>query len=278
MSILVDKRTRVITQVATGHAGQRHTATCRAYGNGRRCFVAGVNPMQDGDSLDGLPVFGSVEEARAATGATVSVVYVPPAVAAAAIEEAIDAGIALVVCITDGIPADDMRRVRRRMQDSRTVLLGPQCPGVVTPDQIVVGPLPGHDYRPGRIGIVSRRCTMAARAAVQLAAFGFGQSTVVGLGADPLGGLGETDVLALFNADRATDAVLMLDGVGHDDDGRCARWIADHMNKPVFAFAGSSAPHALSRLRDCGIEVTCDPAAIGEMVAAWVDTPWLPFD
>jgi len=237
-----------------------------------------VNRTTDGDPLDGLPVYGSVAEARAATGATVSVVYVPPAGAAAAIEEAVDAGIALVICITEGIPADDMERVRRRIQDSRTVLLGPQCPGVVTPEQIVVGPLSGTDYRPGRIGIVSRHCALAARAAVQLATFGLGQSTVVGLGADPFGGLCDTDVLALFDADRGTDAVLMLDGVCADDDGRGARWIADHMRKPVFAFAGGSTPNALSRLRDCGVHVTSDPAAIGELVAAGVDPQWLPFD
>src|SRR6266571_2714662 len=139
MTILVDKRSRVITQGMDGEAGQVHTAACRAYGNGRKCFVAGVNPKKAGESLDGLAVFGTVRQAKAATGATVSVIYAPPACAAAAIEEAVDAELALVVCVSDGIPADDMIRVRRRLQDSRTLLLGPGCPGLVTPGHIRIG-------------------------------------------------------------------------------------------------------------------------------------------
>ncbi|MCM5681943.1 succinate--CoA ligase subunit alpha [Schlegelella sp. S2-27] len=278
MSILVDKHTRVITQGATGQAGQRYTATCRAYGNGRRCYVAGVNPNKAGQSLDGLPIFGSVAEARAATGATVSVVYVPPACAAAAIEEAVDADMALVICATDGLQADDMQRVRRRVQDSRTLLLGPQCPGVITPEQIAVGPLREHGFRPGRIGIVSRHFALQVQAAEQLAPYGLGQSTLVGIGQDPTGGLPEIDVLRLFNDDPATDAVLMLEDIGADPDGRCARWIAEHMDKPVFAFASRPEPDVLKRMRDNGIDVTCDPAAIGELVASRVQPQWLPFD
>lgn len=278
MSILVNRHTRVITQGVTGAAGQHHTALCRAYGNGRHCFVAGVNPKKAGTTVDGLPVYGSVREARAATGATASVVYVPPQQAAHAIIEAVDAGIALVVCVTEGIPEDDLQRVRRRLHDSASVLLGPQCPGVVTPDQIVVGTLAGSGFRPGRIGIVARRCALAADVAGRLAHFALGESTVVGIGMDPPAGLCDTDVLRLFNRDPGTDAVVLLDGIGSDGDERCARWIAEHMHKPVFALAPAGSPRALDRLRDCGIHATSDLTAIGELVASKVEPQWLPFD
>ena len=281
MSILVNKRTRVITQGVTGKTGQFHTAMCRDYGKGRKCFVAGVNPKKAGESLDGLPIFGSVKEAKAETGATVSVIYVPSAFAAAAIEEAIDAGLELVVCITEGIPVHDMIRVRRRLQGSRTLLLGPNCPGVITPGEIKIGIMPGHIHGPGRIGVVSRSGTLTYEAASQLAAFGLGQSTVVGIGGDPVGGLKHIDVLKMFNDDPGTDAVLMVGEIGGDAEETCARWIADHMRKPVVGFiAGGqgTAQHKLAVMEECGIKVTRDPAAMGELLASVVAPQWLPFD
>jgi succinyl-CoA synthetase alpha subunit len=278
MSILVNRHTRVITQGVTGHAGQRHTALCRAYGNGRHCFVAGVNPRKAGTTVDGLPVYGSVREARAATGATASVVYVPAPQAADAILEAVDAGIALIVCVTEGIPEDDLARVRRRLHDSASVLLWPHCPGLVTPDQISLGTLAGTGFRPGRVGIVARRCALAADVAGELAKSALGESTVVGIGMDPPGGLCDTDVLRLFDRDPGTDAVVLLDGIGTDGDERCARWIAEHMHKPVFALAAPGSNGALARLRDCGIHAATSTAALGELVAAQVEPQWLPFD
>jgi succinyl-CoA synthetase alpha subunit len=283
MSILVNKHTRVITQGVTGKSGQFHTAVCRGYGNGRKCFVAGVNPKKAGESLDGMPVFGTVEEARAATGATVSVVYVPAAFAAAAIEEAVDAGIELVVCVTQGIAPQDMVRVRRRLQNSRTVLLGPNCAGVMTPREINIGMLPIGAQGAGRIGIVSRGCTLGSEAAGQLAAFGFAPSTVVCLGGDPVGGLGQADVLKMFDDDAGTDAVLSIGGLDIDDDEAAeetgARWIAEHMRKPVVAFDdGPAASRTLALMQAFGIRVAREPAAIGALLASVVAPQCLPFD
>ncbi|MDR6854065.1 succinate--CoA ligase subunit alpha [Variovorax guangxiensis] len=299
MSILVNRNTRVITQGITGKTGRFHTAMCREYGNGRKCFVAGVNPHKAGESLDGIPVYGTVREARERTGATVSVIYVPPPFAAAAIDEAVDAGIDLVICITEGIPVRDMIRTRHRMQGRKTLLLGPNCPGLITPDEIKIGIMPGHIHQRGRIGVVSRSGTLTYEAASQLAAFGIGQSTVVGIGGDPVGGLAHIDVLKLFNDDPHTDAVVMVGEIGGDAEERCARWIKEHMRKPVVGFiAGASAPpgkrmgHAgaivsggrgtaeakLAVMKDCGIHVTRNPADIGKLLASLVIPDYLPFD
>ena len=223
MSILVNKHTRVITQGITGKTGQFHTAMCRDYGNGQKCFVAGVNPNKAGRSFDGIPVFGTVKDAKAETGATVSVIYVPPPLAAAAIDEAVDAGLDLVICITEGIPVRDMIRTRRRMEGSKTLLLGPNCPGLITPDEIKIGIMPGHIHQKGRIGVVSRSGTLTYEAASQLARYGIGQSTVVGIGGDPVGGLKHIDVLRMFNDDPRTDAVIMVGEIGGDDEETCAR-------------------------------------------------------
>jgi succinyl-CoA synthetase alpha subunit len=299
MSILVNRNTRVITQGITGKTARFHTAACREYGNGRKCFVAGVNPHKAGESLDGIPVFGTVREAKERTGATVSVIYVPPPFAAAAIDEAVDAGLELVICITEGIPVRDMIRTRHRMQGRKTLLLGPNCPGLITPDEIKIGIMPGHIHQRGRIGVVSRSGTLTYEAASQLAAFGIGQSTVVGIGGDPVGGLAHIDVLKLFNDDTHTDAVVMVGEIGGDAEERCARWIKDHMRKPVVGFiAGASAPpgkrmgHAgaivsggldtaeakLAVMKDCGIHVTRNPADIGKLLASLVIPDYLPFD
>ncbi len=287
MSILVNQHTKVITQGITGKTGQFHTAMCREYGNGRNCFVAGVNPKKAGENFEGIPIFGTVKDAKEQTGATVSVIYVPPAFAAAAIDEAVDAGLELVVCITEGIPVRDMIRTRHRMQGSNTILLGPNCPGVITPGEIKIGIMPGHIHSKGRIGVVSRSGTLTYEAAGQLAEFGLGQSTVVGIGGDPVSGLKHIDVLRMFNDDPETDAVIMVGEIGGDAEETCARWVKDNMTKPVVGFiAGVTAPagkrmgHAgaiisggkgtaqekLSVMEECGIRVTRNPAEMGKLL------------
>ena len=286
MSILVNKNTRVITQGITGKAGQVHTAICRDYGHGRKCFVAGVNPHKPGQSVDGIPVFATVKEARAATGATVSVIYVPPPFAAAAIDEAVDAGLDLVVCVTRGIPVRDMIRTRSRMEGSRTLLLGPNCPGLITPDEVQVGIMPGEIYQRGRIGMVSRSGTLSYEVAHQLRRFGIGQSSVVGIGGDPVGGLQYIELLKMFNDDPHTDAVIMIGEIGGDAEAQCARWIREHMHKPVVGFvAGSTvagehgeADGKLAVMKECGIHVTYNPAEIGELLASLIMPDYLPFD
>jgi len=283
MAILVSRRSRVITQGTIGEAGLSHTGACRRYGKGKRCFVADVNARQASEVLDGLPTFGTVQEARARTGATVSLVSGPPVLAAAAIEEAIEAGIELVVCIAEGIPLHDMIRVRRRLQGGRTLLLGPGCAGVITPGEINVGVMPGELYSRGRIGVISRSGALTGEAARQLAAFDLGQSTVVTLGDDPLGGLQPIDVLKMFDDDLGTDAVLMVGDSGDDGDAdeACARWIAEHMRKPVVGLVAGDddgARQAFAAMHERGIPVTRDPAMMGELVAAVVAPQWLPFD
>src|SRR5438477_2013430 len=176
MSILVNKDTKVITQGITGKTGQFHTRMCRDYANGRNCFVAGVNPKKPGENFEGIPIYATVKEAKAATGATVSVVYVPPPFAAAAIDEAVDAALDLVICITEGIPVRDMIRTRYRMQGRKTLLLGPNCPGVITPDEIKIGIMPGHIHRKGSIGVISRSGTLTYEAVAKVTERDTGQS------------------------------------------------------------------------------------------------------
>ena len=283
MAILVSRRSRVITHRVGGEAGLSHAAAYRRYAKGKRCFVADVNTRQAGESLDGLAVFATVQEARARTGATVSLVEGPPALAAAAIEEAIDAGMELVVCLSEGIPLQDMIRVRRRLQGGRTLLLGPGCAGVITPGEINVGVMPGELYSRGRIGVISRSGAMTGEAARQLAAFDLGQSTVVTLGDDPLGGLQPIDVLKMFDDDLGTDAVLLVGDSGEDGDAdeSLAHWIANHMRKPVVGLVAGDddgARQAFAAMHERGIAVTRDPAMMGELVAAVVAPQWLPFD
>ncbi len=289
MSILINKNSKVITQGITGKTGQFHTRMCRDYANGRECFVAGVNPKKPGEEFEGIPIYATVKEAKAATGATVSVIYVPPPFAAAAIDEAVDADLDLVICITEGIPVRDMLRTRYRMQNRRTLLLGPNCPGVITPDAIKIGIMPGHIHKRGRIGVVSRSGTLTYEAVGQLTELGLGQSSAVGIGGDPVNGLKHIDVLKLFNEDAATDAVVMIGEIGGNDEETAAQWAKEHMQKPIVGFiAGVTAPpgkrmgHAgaivaggkgtaqekLAVMEACGITVTRNPAEMGKLMQA----------
>src|SRR5688572_20354222 len=210
MSILLTKDTRVMTQGITGKTGQFHTRMGIEYANGRNCYVAGVTPKKGGQNFEGIPIYETVREAKQATGATVSVIYVPPPYAAAAIDEAVDAELDLVICITEGIPVRDMIRTRYRMQGRKTRLIGPNCPGVITPEEVKIGIMPGHIHRKGPIGVVSRSGTLTYEAVGQLTALGLGQSSCVGIGGDPVNGLKHIDVMKMFNEDPATEAVVMV--------------------------------------------------------------------
>ena len=289
MSILINRDTKVVTQGITGKTGQFHTRMCRDYANGRNCFVAGVNPKKAGEDFEGIPIFAAVKEAKAKTGATISVIYVPPPGAAGAIWEAVEAGLDLVICITEGIPVRDLIEVRDRMrrQGSKTLLIGPNCPGLITPDEIKIGIMPGHIHRKGRIGVVSRSGTLTYEAVWQLSELGYGQSSAVGIGGDPVNGLKHIDVMKLFNDDPGTDAVVMIGEIGGSDEETAARWVKDHMRKPVVGFIdGVTAPpgkrmgHAgaiisggkgtaqekLAVMEACGIKVTRNPAEMGKLL------------
>jgi succinyl-CoA synthetase alpha subunit len=289
MSILINKDTKVITQGITGKTGQFHTRMCRDYANGKQCFVAGVNPKKAGEDFEGIPIFANVKEARAQTGANVSVIYVPPAGAAAAIWEAVEAELDLAICITEGIPVRDMMEVKDRMakSGSKTLLLGPNCPGLITPDEIKIGIMPGHIHKKGRIGVVSRSGTLTYEAVGQLTALGLGQSSAVGIGGDPINGLKHIDIMKMFNDDPDTDAVIMIGEIGGPDEANAAEWIRDNMKKPVVGFiAGVTAPagkrmgHAgalisggadtaeakLAIMEACGIKVTRNPSEMARLL------------
>jgi succinyl-CoA synthetase alpha subunit len=289
MSILINKDSKVITQGITGKTGQFHTRTSREYANGRAAYVAGVNPKKAGEDFEGIPIFGSVQDAKARTGANVSVIYVPPAGAAAAIWEAVEADLDLVICITEGIPVRDMIVVRDRMrrENRKTLLLGPNCPGVITPEELKIGIMPGHIHKKGRIGVVSRSGTLTYEAVGQLTALGLGQSSAVGIGGDPVNGLKHIDVLKMFNEDPETDAVVMIGEIGGSDEETAAYWVKENMTKPVVGFiAGVTAPegkrmgHAgaiisggkgtaqekLEIMDACGIKVTKDPSEMGRLL------------
>jgi succinyl-CoA synthetase alpha subunit len=291
MSILINKSTRVVTQGITGKTGQFHTRMSRDYANGRNCFVAGVNPKKAGEDFEGIPIYASVKEAKENAGVNTSVIYVPPPFAAAAIWEAVDAGLDLVICITEGIPVRDMIEVKERMrkQNKKTVLVGPNCPGVITPDEIKIGIMPGHIHKKGRIGVVSRSGTLTYEAVGQLMEIGLGQSTCVGTGGDPVNGMKHIDVLRLFNDDPETEAVIMVGEIGGSDEETAALWVKDNMKKPVVGFiAGVTAPpgkrmgHAgaiisggkgtaqekLAVMEACGIKVTRNPAEMGKTLKA----------
>jgi succinyl-CoA synthetase alpha subunit len=246
-----------------------------------------VTPGKGGQDFEGIPIYTTVKEAKAATGATVSVIYVPPPYAAAAIDEAVDADLDLVICITEGIPVRDMIRTRYKMQGKKTRLIGPNCPGLITPDEIKIGIMPGHIHRRGKIGIVSRSGTLTYEAVGQVTALGLGQSSAVGIGGDPVNGLKHIDVMKMFNDDPDTEAVIMIGEIGGSDEETAARWVKDHMKKPVVGFiAGVTAPpgkrmgHAgaiisggkgtaqekLSVMEECGIKVTRNPAEMGKLL------------
>ncbi len=293
MAILINKNTRVMTQGMTGKVGQFHTQNCIAYANGKNCFVAGGTPKKGGQNFEGVAVYNSFLEAKQQTGATVSVIYVPPPYAAAAIDEAVEAELDLVICITEGIPVHDMLKTRYRMAGKRTLLIGPNCPGLITPDEIKIGIMPGHIHRKGRIGVVSRSGTLTYEAVGQLTALGLGQSSCVGIGGDPINGLKHLDVMKLFNDDPETDAVIMVGEIGGSDEEECARWIKANMKKPVVGFiAGVTAPpgkrmgHAgaiisggqggaddkLAVMEECGIHITRNPAEMGRLMQSFLTT------
>jgi succinyl-CoA synthetase alpha subunit len=287
MSILINKNTRVLTQGITGKTGQFHTKTGKEYANGAACYVAGVTPKKGGQSYEGIPIFETVKEAKAQTGANVSVIYVPPPFAAAAIDEAVDADMDLVICITDGIPVRDMIRTKYKMIGKRTMLIGPNCPGVITPDEVKIGIMPGHIHKRGPIGVLSRSGTLTYEAVGQLMEVGLGQSSCVGIGGDPVNGLKHIDVMKMFNDDPQTEAVVMVGEIGGTDEEECARWVKANMKKPVIGFiAGLTAPpgkrmgHAgaiisggkgtatekLRVMEECGIKVTRNPAEMGKLM------------
>ena len=295
MSIYINKNTKVITQGITGKTGQFHTRMCRDYANGQEAFVAGVNPKKAGEDFEGIPIFANVTEAAKATGATVSVIYVPPAGAAAAILEAVEANLDLAICITEGIPVRDMLMVRNKMKakeaagGKRTLLLGPNCPGLITPEEIKIGIMPGHIHRKGRIGVVSRSGTLTYEAVAQLTEIGLGQSSAVGIGGDPINGLKHIDVMRAFNDDPDTDAVIMIGEIGGPDEAEAAQWCKAHMKKPIVGFiAGVTAPpgkrmgHAgalisggadtadakLEIMEACGFTVTRNPSEMAKLLKA----------
>jgi succinyl-CoA synthetase alpha subunit len=281
MSILVNKDTRVLTQGITGATGQIHTRACKEYGTQ---MVGGVVPGKGDTDFEGIPIFDTVEQARKATGANATVIYVPPPFAADAILEAVAAGIELVICITEGVPVLDMVRVRRYMRGTGSRLIGPNCPGVITPGECKIGIMPGYIHKPGGVGVVSRSGTLTYEAVYQLTQLGIGQSSCVGIGGDPIVGSGHIDILKLFNADPATRAVIMIGEIGGSAEEEAAQYIKENFKKPVVAFiAGQTAPkgrrmgHAgaiisggrgtaadkIAALMAAGIAVSMSPAELG---------------
>jgi succinyl-CoA synthetase alpha subunit len=281
MSILVDKNTRVVTQGITGATGQIHTRACKEYGTQ---MVAGVVPGKGGTSFEGIPIFDTVEQARKATGCNASVSYVPPAFAADGILEAVAAGIELVICITEGVPVIDMVKVRRYMQGSKSRLIGPNCPGIITPGECKIGIMPGYIHKPGEVGVVSRSGTLTYEAVYQLTQLGIGQSSCIGIGGDPIVGTPHIDAMRLFNDDPKTKAIVMIGEIGGTAEEEAAEFVKQHVKKPVVAFiAGQTAPkgrrmgHAgaiisggrgtaadkVAALKAAGITVAMSPAEMG---------------
>lgn len=286
MSILVNRNSKIVVQGITGRAGLFHTQQCRAYGTD---IVAGVTPGKGGSVIEGIPVFDTVEEAVRETGADVSMIFVPPAGAADAVLEAAAAGVGLAVCITEGIPVRDMVLAKRALQESTTVMIGPNCPGIITPGECKVGIMPGDIHLKGRIGVVSRSGTLTYEAVKQLTVMGLGQSTCIGIGGDSIIGLNFIEALRLFNEDPETEGVCLIGEIGGGAEEEAALWIRDNMKKPVAAFiAGRTAPpgkrmgHAgaivsggkgraedkIRTLLECGIPVAESPARMGETMAA----------
>lgn len=282
MSILINSETKIIVQGMTGKTGMFHTRECRDYGSN---IVAGVTPGKGGIHVDGIPVFDTMEEAVRITGGNVSMIFVPPPGAADAILEACAAGVDVVVCITEGVPVRDMVLARQVVADSETLLIGPNCPGVITPGECKIGIMPGYIHKPGKIGVVSRSGTLTYEAVKQLTDVGLGQSSCVGIGGDPIIGMKFIDVLELFNNDPDTEGVLMIGEIGGSAEEEAAEWVKEHMTKPVAAFiAGVTAPpgkrmgHAgaiisggkgraedkIAALTECGVVVSTSPTGMGQ--------------
>jgi succinyl-CoA synthetase alpha subunit len=265
MSVLVSSATRVLTQGITGATGQLHTRLCREYGSQ---MVAGVTPGRGGTDFEGIPIFDTVQQAVKQTGANASVIYVPPPGAADAILEAADAGIPLVVCITEGVPVLDMVRVKRALEGTATRLIGPNCPGVITPGQCKIGIMPGYIHKPGRVGVVSRSGTLTYEAVFQLTQLGIGQSTCIGIGGDPIIGTGFIDALRLFQDDDGTDAVIMIGEIGGTAEEEAAAFITAHVTKPVVSFiAGQTAPKG-KRMGHAGAIIAGGKGTAAEKMAA----------
>jgi succinyl-CoA synthetase alpha subunit len=268
MSILVNKDTKVVTQGITGATGQLHTRACREYGTR---MVAGVTPGRGGTDFEGIPIFDTVEQAVETTGANASVIYVPPPFAADAIMEAVDAGLPLVICITEGIPVLDMVRVKRYMAGRSSRLIGPNCPGVITPGECKIGIMPGYIHKPGKIGVVSRSGTLTYEAVHQLTQLDIGQSSCVGIGGDPVNGTGFVDVLRLFQDDAGTEGVVLIGEIGGSAEEEAAAFIKAHMTKPVAAFiAGQTAPKG-KRMGHAGAIIAGGKGTAAEKIQAFQD-------
>jgi succinyl-CoA synthetase alpha subunit len=287
MSVLVGKETRLVVQGITGSAGAFHTRQCAEYGTN---VVAGVTPGKGGQKFDDkIPVFDTVWKAKQKTNCNVSMIFVPAAFAADSILEAVDAGLDLVVCITEGIPVMDMMRVKAQMRGKRTRLIGPNCPGIITPGACKIGIMPGYIHKPGNVGVISRSGTLTYEAVWQLTSRGYGQSTCIGIGGDPIGGLSHLDCAKLFNEDKNTDAFILIGEIGGSAEEEAAAWIKDNCKKPVAAFiAGMTAPpgrrmgHAgaivsggkgtaagkIEALKAAGIAVAETPATIADALIA----------
>ncbi|MCL2822993.1 MAG: succinate--CoA ligase subunit alpha [Polyangiaceae bacterium] len=266
MAILIDKNTKVVVQGITGGAGSFHAKQCMNYGTQ---IVAGVTPNRGGEKWENkVPVFNTVSQAVKETGANASMIFVPPPGAADAVMEAVDAGVELVVCITEGIPTLDMVKVRRFLEGKPARMIGPNCPGIITPGQCKIGIMPGHVHIPGHVGVVSRSGTLTYEAVGQLTALGIGQSTCVGIGGDPVGGMDFIDILAEFNADPDTHGVIMIGEIGGNAEERAAAWIKANMKKPVAAFiAGATAPSG-KRMGHAGAIIAGGKGTAKDKVAA----------
>ncbi len=265
MSILIDRNTRVLCQGITGRAGQFHTKHCREYGTQ---IVGGVTPGRGGQTIESVPVFDTVAEAVEQTGADATMIFVPPAFAADAVLEAVDTALRLVVVITEGIPVLDMVRVIEKVRRSASVLIGPNCPGVITPGECKIGIMPGYIHRPGPIGVISRSGTLTYEAVWQLTGVGLGQSTCVGLGGDPVVGTSFVDLLRRFESDPATEGILMIGEIGGAAEEEAAAFVAAELTKPVAAFiAGRTAP-AGKRMGHAGAIISGSKGTAAEKVAA----------
>ena len=287
MAILINKNSKIVTQGITGRTGSFHTHHSKEYAAGEECYVAGVTPKKGGQEFEGIPIFNTVADAKSETGCNVSVIYVPPPYAAMAIEEGVNAELDVIICITEGVPVLDMVRVRDMMKGSSTVLVGPNCPGVITPDEVKIGIMPGYIHKKGSVGVVSRSGTLTYEAVLQVSQLGLGQSTCVGIGGDPVNGLKHQAVLEMFNNDLDTEAVVMVGEIGGTDEEEAAEWASSNMTKPVVGFiAGVTAPpgkrmgHAgaiiaggkgtadekIAAMEKAGIPTTKNPAEIGRLL------------